>query len=123
MIRLSVNPIDFCLHTKKWPRVSRFWKIWFLNNGESIKSLQQQITGPLVTKDCIEHVRLSQESLVEIHFFFLNVVDFFQRIFCLDSKQLLGALTVLKNLCSSAVFLVQPLEKLQSIHFMCFFKK
>ena len=49
-------------------------------------SLQQQITGTLIT--LIEHERLPQESFVEIHFFFLNVVDFFQRIFCLDSKQL-----------------------------------
>ena len=29
MSRLFVNPIGFYLHTKKWPRVSRFQKSWF----------------------------------------------------------------------------------------------
>ena len=28
VLRLFVNPIGFCLHTKEWPRVSRFWKFW-----------------------------------------------------------------------------------------------
>ena len=42
-------------------------------------------------KDCLK-------SLVKIHFFFLNVVDFFQRILCLDSKQLnLVRLQILKE--------------------------
>ena len=42
-----------------------------------------------------------------MHFFFLNVVDFFQRIFGLDSKQLnLERLQFLKELFTSAVFFV-----------------
>ena len=28
VLRLFASPIGFCLHTKKWPRVARFWKIW-----------------------------------------------------------------------------------------------
>ena len=29
VLRLFANSLDLSLHTKKWPRVSRFWKISF----------------------------------------------------------------------------------------------
>ena len=29
VLRLFVIAVDVRLHTKNWPRVSRFWKIWF----------------------------------------------------------------------------------------------
>ena len=61
-----------------------FGKPAFLNNRGSTK--------------CIKYERLSQESVVQIHFLFLNDVDFFQRMFCLVSKQLnLVRLQILKE--------------------------
>ena len=61
-----------------------FGKSGFLNIGGSTKSLQQQITGPLSQRT----VSSMKDCLKRGHFFFLNVVDFFQRMFCLDSKKL-----------------------------------
>ena len=40
------NQVDFCQHTKKWPVVSRFWKIWFFRrlsaNRFSVKNTVPQ---------------------------------------------------------------------------------
>ena len=44
VLRKFVNPIDFHLHTKKWPRVSLFGQSGFLDNGGSNMSPQQQIS-------------------------------------------------------------------------------
>ena len=103
-----------------------FGKSGFLTNGGSTKSLKRQITGTLSQKNVSSMKDCLRRVLVEIHFFFLNVVDFFQKIFHLDFKQLnLVRLQFLKNLCSSAVFLdcESSRLRLKSIQFMCFFKK